>query len=149
MAKHARETSAISRSGLILAFLASHQWTSGGGANGYGAALLILKNSSSSSTGYGAEPVLYSFGASSSDEKKPFTGGIVQASGNLYGTTSSAGAYGAGTVGTAPSFYKQFGPRCAMPVSVWKTATGNSIFYRLGRAEWLAIEPLAAHVDGC
>jgi len=60
-----------------------------GGANGVGAVFAVSLQ--------GAESVLYSFGALP-DGQAPF-GGLIQAQdGELYGTTSAGGAYGAGTV---------------------------------------------------
>ncbi len=44
------------------------------------------------------EKVLYSFRATGTDGTEPYGGLIMDASGNLYGTTSSGGLYGEGTV---------------------------------------------------
>ena len=44
------------------------------------------------------ETILYSFGATSDDGRAPSAGLIVDAEGNLYGTTTAGGVYGSGTV---------------------------------------------------
>ena len=49
-------------------------------------------------TSAGVETVLYSFGGSAGDGEWPVGGLIMDKKGNLYGTTSYAGAYGGGTV---------------------------------------------------
>jgi uncharacterized repeat protein (TIGR03803 family) len=76
--------------------------TSGGGANSGnyinpspGGTVFEL---SPVSGGGWTEKVLYSFGASATDGNSPLSGLIFDASGNLYGTTSSGGAHGSGTV---------------------------------------------------
>jgi uncharacterized repeat protein (TIGR03803 family) len=46
----------------------------------------------------GTETILYSFGATSTDGNYPVAGVIMDAEGNLYGTTYTGGVYGAGTV---------------------------------------------------
>ena len=67
--------------------------TSSGGAYGYGTVFEITNNSGV----YGGTPiVLASF--DSSDGAFPFAGLLADANGNLFGTTSSGGAYGNGTV---------------------------------------------------
>jgi uncharacterized repeat protein (TIGR03803 family) len=67
--------------------------TSNGGANGSGT-VFELVNSSGTYT----EKVLYSFLGSPNDGSTPFAGLIMDASGNLFGTTSNGGANGSGTV---------------------------------------------------
>ena len=67
--------------------------TSGGGANGHGAVFEIPRTA----TGYGTESVLWSFGATP-DGQNPQAGLLLDNSGNLFGTTSSGGANGHGTV---------------------------------------------------
>jgi len=67
--------------------------TYGGGANGYGT-VFELVNSSGSYT----ERVLYSFTNSGGDGAYPYAGLVIDASGNLYGTTTAGGASGVGTV---------------------------------------------------
>jgi uncharacterized repeat protein (TIGR03803 family) len=63
--------------------------TFGGGANNAGTVFkLTLK---------GIETVLYSFGSSATDGQEPYAG-LIDESGNLYGTTEVGGAYGDGTV---------------------------------------------------
>jgi uncharacterized repeat protein (TIGR03803 family) len=63
--------------------------TNGGGVFGYGAIYEIPAG--------GDQKVLYSFGGGS-DGANPDSGLILDAAGNLYGTTSVGGAFGAGTV---------------------------------------------------
>ena len=63
--------------------------TSGGGANGTGTVFQISPS--------GAESVLYSFGTGT-DGQSPLAGLVMDASGNLYGTTYSGGTNGTGTV---------------------------------------------------
>jgi uncharacterized repeat protein (TIGR03803 family) len=46
----------------------------------------------------GQESILYSFGGPPSDGEYPLAGLTIDRSGNLYGTTSSGGSYGCGTV---------------------------------------------------
>ena len=62
-----------------------------GGANGQGA---IFKVAAAT----GAESLVYSFGASSTDGTVPYGGLLIDSSGNLYGTTTGGGPNGAGTV---------------------------------------------------
>jgi uncharacterized repeat protein (TIGR03803 family) len=59
------------------------------GANGYGTVFKMDAN--------GVETVLYNF-AGSPDGAYPMGGVVLDASGNLYGTTSAGGAYGQGTI---------------------------------------------------
>jgi uncharacterized repeat protein (TIGR03803 family) len=66
--------------------------TANGGAIGGGIVFEITPNGTSST-----ETVLHSFG-SSSDGKDPVAGLVMDASGNLYGTTANGGAIGVGTV---------------------------------------------------
>ena len=68
--------------------------TYGGGANGYGT-VFELVNSSGSYT----ENILYDFGSTSVDGENPQAGLVMDASGNLYGTTNGGGSGGIG-VGT-------------------------------------------------
>jgi uncharacterized repeat protein (TIGR03803 family) len=63
-------------------------WT--GGANSAGTVLKVTPG--------GAETVLYSFGASSSDGQLPHAGLIQGSDGNFYGTTQVGGTYAYGTV---------------------------------------------------
>ncbi|MGC9237993.1 MAG: choice-of-anchor tandem repeat GloVer-containing protein, partial [Thiomonas sp.] len=63
--------------------------TSSGGANGYGTVFKI--------TTAGVESVLHSFG-SGTDGNTPLAGLVMDASGNLYGTTDAGGANNNGTV---------------------------------------------------
>jgi uncharacterized repeat protein (TIGR03803 family) len=46
----------------------------------------------------GAYSILYNFGATATDGQNPFAGVVVDAAGNLYGTTLGGGAYSDGTV---------------------------------------------------
>jgi uncharacterized repeat protein (TIGR03803 family) len=64
-----------------------------GGANGYGTVFELVNSSGSY-----AEKVLYSFTNSGGDGWYPYAGLIMDASGNLYGTTESGGANRVGTV---------------------------------------------------
>jgi uncharacterized repeat protein (TIGR03803 family) len=64
-----------------------------GGANGYGAVFELVNSS-----GTYSEKVLYSFTNSGGDGALPLAGLIMDASGNLYGTTAEGGASGYGTV---------------------------------------------------
>jgi uncharacterized repeat protein (TIGR03803 family) len=67
--------------------------TVGGGANGYGTVFEIAKTAN----GYASTPtILVSF--NSSNGANPESGLIVDANGNLFGTTSGSGAGGSGTV---------------------------------------------------
>ena len=63
--------------------------TLNGGAYGRGTVYSI--------TPYGTETVLHSFGGGSGDGTDPY-GGLVNVNGTLYGTTSSGGTYGQGTL---------------------------------------------------
>lgn len=63
--------------------------TSGSGANGSGTVFKV--------TPAGEETVLYSFGSYDTDGANPFTGLVMDAEGNLYGTTSAGGAHKFGT----------------------------------------------------
>jgi uncharacterized repeat protein (TIGR03803 family) len=65
----------------------------GGGAYGYGVVFELVNSS-----GTYVEKVLYSFGGTATDGAYPVAGLLMDASGNLYGTTSQGGAYGKGTV---------------------------------------------------
>ena len=67
--------------------------TYGGGACGHGTVFELA-----SSSGAYTEKVLHSFGCTSTDGWDPYAGLIMDASGNLYGTTESAGGYGHGMV---------------------------------------------------
>ncbi len=64
--------------------------TFGGGADGYGT---VFKVDTS-----GNETVLYSFGTTGGDGLFPVKGVVLDAEGNLYGTTSAGGAHEKGTV---------------------------------------------------
>jgi uncharacterized repeat protein (TIGR03803 family) len=64
--------------------------TTNGGGNDYGTVFEI--------TSAGTEKVLYSFGSQSGDGMGPVAGLVLDKEGNLYGTTTEGGAYGAGTV---------------------------------------------------
>jgi len=68
--------------------------TSSGGSAGSGT---VFELSSNGGGGW-AETILYSFGASSGDGREPLAGLIFDQAGNLYGTTSSGGSTGGGTV---------------------------------------------------
>jgi uncharacterized repeat protein (TIGR03803 family) len=46
----------------------------------------------------GTEKILYSFGGQTGDGENPVAGVVFDANGNLFGTTSTGGAYYAGTV---------------------------------------------------
>jgi uncharacterized repeat protein (TIGR03803 family) len=63
--------------------------TYGGGASGAGTVFMITGTQ---------ETVLYSFGSQSNDGSAPEAGLAWDSSGNLYGTTTSGGLYGGGTV---------------------------------------------------
>jgi uncharacterized repeat protein (TIGR03803 family) len=63
--------------------------TSAGGASGFGAVYKLSKN--------GKETVLYSF-TGAADGSVPYTGLVMDTSGNLYGTTRSGGSSDMGTV---------------------------------------------------
>jgi uncharacterized repeat protein (TIGR03803 family) len=69
--------------------------TVSGGAHNRGAVFELTPNATK--TGW-QETVLYSFGTQSSDGQGPTAGLIMDASGNLYGTNSSGGVHGGGTV---------------------------------------------------
>ncbi len=64
--------------------------TTSGGANSKGAAFRITPS--------GVETTLYSFGASSTDGSEPSAALVQSSDGNFYGTTTSGGENGAGTV---------------------------------------------------
>jgi len=64
-----------------------------GGANRFGTVFELVNSS-----GTYSEKVLYSFAGSGGDGEYPFAGLIMDASGNLYGTTDGGGANGDGTV---------------------------------------------------
>jgi uncharacterized repeat protein (TIGR03803 family) len=70
--------------------------TASGGADGYGAVFKLP-------TGGGVEVILHSFTGSGGDGANPEAGLVMDASGNLYGTTASGGAGGYGTVFKVPS----------------------------------------------
>jgi uncharacterized repeat protein (TIGR03803 family) len=63
--------------------------TYGGGASGAGTVFMITGTK---------ETVLYSFGSQTNDGSAPEAGLAFDSSGNLYGTTTSGGLYGGGTV---------------------------------------------------
>jgi uncharacterized repeat protein (TIGR03803 family) len=63
------------------------------GGNGGGAVFEVLRKN-----GSWEEKVLHSFPASPTDGEDPYAGVIIDAAGNLYGTTQQGGAYGYGTV---------------------------------------------------
>jgi len=63
--------------------------TTGGGAHGAGTVYSVQA---------GKETVLYSFAGGSGDGATPFAGLVLDAGGNLYGTTSAGGKAGTGTV---------------------------------------------------
>ena len=67
--------------------------TESAGASGYGMVFELVNSS-----GTYVEKVLYSFGGTATDGAYPVAGLLMDASGNLYGTTSQGGAYGKGTV---------------------------------------------------
>jgi uncharacterized repeat protein (TIGR03803 family) len=67
--------------------------TNGGGTNGYGTVFELVN-----SAGTYSEKVLYSFTGSPGDGANPIAGLILDASGNLYGTTVIGGTNGVGTV---------------------------------------------------
>jgi uncharacterized repeat protein (TIGR03803 family) len=68
--------------------------TEAGGAHGYGA---VFEFSPKTGGGW-TEKLLHSFGATSTDAQRPAAGLILDASGNLYGTTNAGGVYGYGAV---------------------------------------------------
>jgi len=68
--------------------------TYGGGTHGYGTVFKLSPQDGGGST----ESVVYSFNNDGTDGAKPCAGLIWDASGNLYSTTSSGGAYGGGMV---------------------------------------------------
>jgi len=67
--------------------------TESAGASGYGMVFELVNSS-----GTYVEKVLYSFGGTATDGAYPVAALLMDASGNLYGTTSQGGAYGKGTV---------------------------------------------------
>src|SRR6266700_832062 len=67
--------------------------TQNGGTNGFGAVFELVNSS-----GTYSEKILYSFANSGGDGSSPQAGLIIDASGNLYGTTHSGGTNGTGTV---------------------------------------------------
>ena len=72
--------------------------TNSGGAHGGGTVFELIPNAAKTMW---SETVLYSFcpsGASCTDGELPYAGLIMDAAGNLYGTTNSGGAHGGGTV---------------------------------------------------
>lgn len=69
--------------------------TSDGGAYGYYGTVFQL---TPKADGSWAETVLHSFGANGSDGTLPYGGMVLDADGNLYGTTFYGGVYGRGTV---------------------------------------------------
>jgi len=69
--------------------------TNAGGASNYGTVFELIRNAD----GTGTEQVLHSFDPNSGgDGSEPAGGVILDASGNVYGTTAVGGAYSAGTV---------------------------------------------------
>jgi uncharacterized repeat protein (TIGR03803 family) len=68
--------------------------TEHGGAYGHG----LVYELSRGQTGKWIEKTLYSFGSSSSDGTEPFGGVVFDVGGNVYGTTTSGGEFGYGTV---------------------------------------------------
>jgi uncharacterized repeat protein (TIGR03803 family) len=64
-----------------------------GGANSHGTVFELVNSS-----GTYSEKVLYGFGASVADGANPFSGLVMDPSGNLYGTTSFGGSNNSGTV---------------------------------------------------
>ena len=64
--------------------------TSQGGKNGFGTVFKVTPS--------GKETVLYSFEGPPNDGAEPWGGVVLDAKGNMYGTTSQGGAYGLGTV---------------------------------------------------
>ena len=70
--------------------------TYAGGANGYGTVFELIAQ-----TGGGwTESILHSFNLSNTDGANPYVGVILDANGNLYGTTGYGGPYGGSTTGT-------------------------------------------------
>ena len=69
--------------------------TTAGGSSGNGTVFKLIKPTGAG--GAWKEEVLYSFGTGT-DGAVPIAGVILDASGNLYGTTSAGGTYGYGTV---------------------------------------------------
>ena len=69
--------------------------TTAGGSSGNGTVFKLVKPTGTS--GAWKEEVLYSFGTGT-DGAVPIAGVVLDASGNLYGTTSAGGTYGYGTV---------------------------------------------------
>jgi len=68
--------------------------TLGGGAYGYGTVFELERTEA----GGFAEKILHSFGKNASDGRTPYAGVILDAAGNLYGTTFAGGFFGAGAV---------------------------------------------------
>jgi len=78
--------------------------TAKGGANGDGAVFEIPKTAS----GYGAETVLYNF-TGGGDGANPVAGVIMDAAGDLFGTTAGGGANGDGAVFEIPKTASGYG----------------------------------------
>jgi uncharacterized repeat protein (TIGR03803 family) len=70
--------------------------TYAGGANGYGTVFELIAEPGGGWT----ESVLHSFNLSSTDGANPYVGVILDANGNLFGTTGYGGPYGGSTAGT-------------------------------------------------
>ncbi len=68
--------------------------TLGGGAYGYGTVFELERTEA----GGFAEKILHSFGKNASDGRAPCAGVILDAAGNIYGTTSAGGFFGTGAV---------------------------------------------------
>jgi uncharacterized repeat protein (TIGR03803 family) len=68
--------------------------TSGGGVSNAGTVFELIRNSDGSFS----ERILHSFASNGRDGVNPWAGVIVDAAGNLYGTTASGGIYNWGTV---------------------------------------------------
>jgi len=92
--------------------------TKAGGANGVGTVFKLIPPSSSGANW--SEAVLYNFAGGTSDGATPFAGVTLDASGNLFGTTTAGGANSAGTVFELT--------RPVIPGGAWS----ESIVYNLG-----------------
>ena len=93
--------------------------TSRGGANDYGTVFDLVNSS-----GTYSESLLYSFTTCSNDGQRPSAGLVMDSSGNLYGTTTKGGTYGAGTVLALTNF----SGRAAAPTTTTLISSKNPAF---------------------